>query len=58
VHGVSLRDGASGSDRAVKAKLDLTGLPTGLDLNSPAGTTTEHRHAGRRRGSRSTPPER
>ena len=38
VHGVSVRDGASGADRAVKAKLHLTGLPTSLDLNSPAGT--------------------
>ncbi|RNL61330.1 hypothetical protein EFK50_18410 [Nocardioides marmoriginsengisoli] len=38
VHGVSVRDGASGSDKAVKAKLYLTGLPNHLDLNSPAGT--------------------
>ncbi len=38
VHGVSVRDGASGADKAVKAKLYLTGLPTSLDLNSPAGT--------------------
>jgi hypothetical protein len=38
VHGVSVRDGASGADRAVRARLHLTGLPTGLDLNSPAGT--------------------
>lgn len=38
VHGVSVRDGASGADKAVKAKLYLTGLPDNLDLNSPAGT--------------------
>jgi hypothetical protein len=38
VHGVSVRDGQSGGDKAVKAKLHLTGLPTSLDLNSPAGT--------------------
>jgi hypothetical protein len=37
VHGVSVRDGASGADRAVRAKLHLTGLPTSLTLNSPAG---------------------
>jgi hypothetical protein len=37
VHGVSVRDGASGADHAIKAKLYLTGLPTSLDLNSPAG---------------------
>lgn len=38
IHGVSVRDGASGADKAVKAKLFLTGLPDSLDLNSPAGT--------------------
>ncbi len=38
VHGVSVRDGQSGANKAVKAKLFMTGLPTGLDLNSPAGT--------------------
>ncbi len=38
IHGVSVRDGASGADKAVKAKLYLTGLPNSLDLNSPAGT--------------------
>lgn len=38
VHGVAVRDGASGPDKAVKAKLYLTGLPNSLDLNSPAGT--------------------
>lgn len=38
VHGVSVRDGASGADQAVKANLHLTGLPDSLDLNSPAGT--------------------
>lgn len=40
VHGLAVRDGASGGTKAVKAKLFLTGLPTGLDLNSPAGTYT------------------
>lgn len=38
VHGVSVRDGISGGQKAVKAKLYLTGLPDHLDLNSPAGT--------------------
>ena len=38
VHGISVRDGAASGDKAVRAKLHLTGLPTGLDLNSPAGT--------------------
>ncbi len=38
VHGVSVRDGAAGGNKAVKAKLYLTGLPDSLDLNSPAGT--------------------
>jgi hypothetical protein len=37
VHGVSVRDGASGADRAVKARLHLTGLPDSLDLDSVAG---------------------
>ncbi|HYG92210.1 MAG TPA: hypothetical protein VD859_01375 [Nocardioides sp.] len=37
VHGVSVRDGKVGEDRAVKAKLYLTGLPDHLDLDSPAG---------------------
>jgi hypothetical protein len=37
VHGVSVRDGASGADKAVRARLYLTGLPDHLDLNSPAG---------------------
>lgn len=40
VHGVSVRDGVSGTEKAVKANLYLTGLPSGLDLNSPAGTYT------------------
>lgn len=38
VHGVAVRDGANGADKAVKAKLYLTGLPSGLDLNPTAGT--------------------
>jgi hypothetical protein len=38
VHGVSVRDGQANGAKAVKAKLRLTGLPTSLDLNSPAGT--------------------
>lgn len=38
VHGVSVRDGASGANKAVRANLYLTGLPNSLDLNSPAGT--------------------
>lgn len=37
VHGVSVRDGADGEDRAVRANLFLTGLPDHLDINSPAG---------------------
>lgn len=40
VHGVSVRDGAAGADEAVRAKLHLTGLPTGLDLNSITGVYT------------------
>jgi len=38
VHGVSVRDGASGADKGIRARLFLTGLPDHLDLNSPAGT--------------------
>lgn len=37
VHGVAVRDGASGADKAVRAKVYLTGLPTGLDLDSTSG---------------------
>ena len=37
VHGVSLRDGIDSGNRAVKAKLFLTGLPNSLDLDSEAG---------------------
>ncbi len=37
VHGVAVRDGASGADKAVRAKVHLTGLPTGLDLDSTSG---------------------
>lgn len=40
VHGVSVRDGAAGADKAIRAKLHLTGLPTGLDLNSTTGIYT------------------
>ena len=40
MHGVAVRDGASGADRGVKANLYLTGLPSGLDLNPEAGTYT------------------
>ncbi|WP_157538607.1 MULTISPECIES: hypothetical protein [unclassified Nocardioides] len=40
VHGVAVRDGASGSDKAVRAKLYLTGLPTNLDLDSTNGIYT------------------
>lgn len=40
VHGVAVRDGASGTDKAVRAKLYLTGLPTGLDLDSTTGIYT------------------
>lgn len=40
VHGVAVRDGASGADKAVRAKLYLTGLPTGLDLDSTNGIYT------------------
>jgi len=40
VHGVAVRDGASGADKAVRAKVYLTGLPNHLDLNTPAGTYT------------------
>jgi hypothetical protein len=38
VQGVSVRDGASGADKAIKAHIFLTGLPTGIDFNSVAGT--------------------
>jgi hypothetical protein len=37
VHGVAIRDGQSGGNPAVKANLFITGLPDGLDLNTPAG---------------------
>lgn len=37
VHGVAVRDGAVGTDKAVRAALYLTGLPTGLDLNTETG---------------------
>jgi hypothetical protein len=37
VHGVSVRDGASGGGQAVKAHVFLTGLPSSLDLNSVTG---------------------
>jgi hypothetical protein len=40
VHGVSVRDGSSGTGKAVRANLFITGLPDHLDLNSPAGTYT------------------
>jgi hypothetical protein len=40
VHGISLRDGASGTGKAVRANLFITGLPDHLDLNGPAGTYT------------------
>lgn len=40
VHGVAVRDGAAGADKAVRAKLYLTGLPTGLDLDSTTGIYT------------------
>ncbi|HWJ09957.1 MAG TPA: hypothetical protein VNS46_11300 [Nocardioides sp.] len=40
VHGVAVRDGAVGTDKAVRAKLYLTGLPTGLDLDSTTGIYT------------------
>ncbi|MBV6726753.1 hypothetical protein [Nocardioides daeguensis] len=40
VHGIAVRDGQSGTDKAVRAKVYLTGLPTGLDLNTTAGTYT------------------
>lgn len=38
IHGVSIRDGASGADKAYRAHLHVTGLPDSLDLNPPAGT--------------------
>jgi hypothetical protein len=37
-HGVAIRDAASGGGKAYGANVFLTGLPTGLDLNTPAGT--------------------
>jgi hypothetical protein len=40
VHGVSIRDGQSGGQNAIKANLFLTGLPDTLDLNTPAGVYT------------------
>jgi hypothetical protein len=40
VNGISIRDGQSGGNKAVKANLSLTGLPDSLDLNTPAGTYT------------------
>ncbi len=40
VHGVSVRDGISSGNRAVRANLFITGLPDHLDLNSPATTYT------------------
>lgn len=40
VHGVAVRDGASGTDKAVRAKVYLTGLPTGLDLDTTQGIYT------------------
>ncbi|WP_408895422.1 hypothetical protein ACJ5H2_11000 [Nocardioides sp. R1-1] len=40
VHGVAVRDGAAGADKAVRAKVHLTGLPTGLDLDTVNGVYT------------------
>ena len=40
VHGVAIRDGQSSSGKALKANLYITGLPDGLDLNTPAGIYT------------------
>ena len=40
VHGVSIRDGQSGGQKALKANLFITGLPDTLDLNTPAGIYT------------------
>jgi hypothetical protein len=40
VHGVSVRDGAVGDDKAVRAKVYLTGLPSGLDLDTVKGIYT------------------
>lgn len=37
-HGVAVRDAAAGGGKAYAANVYLTGLPTGLDLNTPAGT--------------------
>lgn len=38
VHGVAARDAAASGGTAYGANVYLTGLPTGLDLNAPAGT--------------------
>jgi hypothetical protein len=38
VHGVAARDASAGGGKAYAANVYLTGLPTGLDLNAPAGT--------------------
>jgi hypothetical protein len=38
VHGVAVRDAAGGGGEAYGARVYLTGLPDGLDLNTPAGT--------------------
>lgn len=37
-HGVAVRDAAAAGGKAYAANVYLTGLPTGLDLNTPAGT--------------------
>jgi hypothetical protein len=37
VHGVSVRDGQSGTGKAVRANVYITGLPDSLDLNSVTG---------------------
>lgn len=37
VHGLSLRDGISGGNKAVKASVFITGLPTGLNFNTVTG---------------------
>ncbi|HEX7716788.1 MAG TPA: hypothetical protein VF416_05830, partial [Marmoricola sp.] len=39
-HGVAIRDANVGGGKAYGAHLYLTGLPDGLDLNTPAGTYT------------------
>lgn len=38
VHGASVRDGASGSARAIKAQIYLTGLPTSVNIDPKNGT--------------------